>query len=213
MRSWRLCSCINWRAFSTSVTRPGLGATTPASSQPACDEFRVAKRLAIQHGFEGVEVPQPKGLVYSRADFVNEYWRPSCAERRLDFQYYEHDIGQLERVIVESYKFTKAFEQETGYAPNGWATYFVTRPEKAKKPFGLYSSGPGVSFSFDPFCSNPAEPRWHRFGAGIQQARASRWAEPLSPIQTQWLKPGDVKIPRRLAHPRFTTKYYEQFLT
>ena len=52
------------------------GDMTPASSQPACDEFRVAKRLAIQHGFEGVEVPQPKGLVYSRADFINIGARP-----------------------------------------------------------------------------------------------------------------------------------------
>ena len=75
--------------------KAGPGAMTPASSQPACDEFRVAKRLAIQHGFEGVEVPQPKGLVYSRADFVNEYWRPTATERRLDFQYYEHDLSQL----------------------------------------------------------------------------------------------------------------------
>jgi FAD/FMN-containing dehydrogenase len=199
-------------SFFDQRSKAGLGATTPAASQPACDEFRVAKRLAIQHGFEGVEVPQPKGLVYSRADFVNEYWRPSSTERRLDFQYYEHDISQLERVIVETYKFTKAFEQETGYAPNGWATYFVNRSEKAKKPFGLYSSGPGVSFSFDPFCSNPAEPRWHRFGQEYNKL-ALRLGGTLSPIQTQWLEPGDVKIPRRLARPRFTTTYYEQFLT
>src|ERR1700680_3164497 len=34
--------------------KAGPGAPTPASSQPVCDEFRVAKRLAIQHGFEGV---------------------------------------------------------------------------------------------------------------------------------------------------------------
>jgi quinol monooxygenase YgiN len=33
-----------------------------------------------------------------------------------------------------------------------------------------------------------------------------------SPIQTQWLGRGDVTIPRKLARPRFTTTYYEQFL-
>ena len=33
-----------------------------------------------------------------------------------------------------------------------------------------------------------------------------------SPIQTQWLQPGDVKIPKKLARPRFVTKYYERFL-
>lgn len=189
----------------------GLGSFTPAASQPACDEFRVAKRLAIQHGFEGVEVPQPKGLVYSRADLVNEYWRPTAEERRLDFQYYEHDLGQLSRVMVESYKFTKAFQNETGYVPNGWATYFVNRPDKAKKPFGLYSSGPGVSFSFDPFCSNPADPRWVRFGKEYNKLALSLGGN-VSPIQTQWLERGDLKIPRILARPRFTTKYYEQFL-
>ena len=192
--------------------KAGLGATTPAASQPACEEFRFAKRLAIQHGFEGVEVPQPKGLVYSRADFVNEYWRPSADERRLDFQYYEHDLSQLSRVIVETYKFTKAFEAETGYVPNGWATYFVKRPEKVKKPFGLYSSGPGVSFSFDPFSSNPAEPRWQRFSESYNRFAIDTLGAKVSPIQTQWLKPGDVTIPRKLARPRFTTKSYEQFL-
>lgn len=192
--------------------KAGLGATTPASSQPACDQFREAKRLAIQHGFEGVEVPQPKGLVYSRADFVNEYWRPTADERRLDFQYYEHDIAQLERVIVETYKFTKAFEQSHGYAPNGWATYFVHRPEKTKKPFGLYSGGPGVSFSFDPFSSNPSEPRWHRFSKEYNKFAIHQLGGNASPIQTQWLEPGDVKIPKKLARPRFTTKYYQQYL-
>jgi len=151
--------------------KAGLGATTPEASQPACEQFRFAKRLAIQHGLEGVEVPQPKGLVYSRADFVNEYWRPSADERRLDFQYYEHNLKQFTRVIVESYKFTKAFEAETGYAPNGWATYFVNRPDKTKKPFGLYSSGPGVSFSFDPFCSNPGRAALATVLGRIQQAR------------------------------------------
>jgi hypothetical protein len=192
--------------------KAGPGTFTPASSQPACDELRVAKRLAIQKGFEGVEVPQPKGLVYSRADFVNEYWRPTADERRLDFQYYEHDVGQIERVMVETYKFTKAFEQKTGYAPNGWATYFVNRPEQARKPYGLYSGGPGVSFSFDPFASNPVEPRWQQFAKEYNKLAIHTLGGNGSPIQTQWLEPGDVKIPRKLARPRFTTKYYEQFL-
>ena len=192
--------------------KAGLGSVTPASSQPACDEFRIAKRLAVQRGFEGVEVPQPKGLVYSRPDFVNEYWRPSADECRLDFQYYEHDISQLVRVVVESYKFTKDFEQQTGFAPNGWATYFVNRPEKQKKPFGLYSGGPGVSFSFDPICSNPVEPRWQRFSQEYNKLAIHKLGYNASPIQTQWLQPGDVKIPKKLVRPRFTTKYYEQFL-
>ena len=33
-----------------------------------------------------------------------------------------------------------------------------------------------------------------------------------SPTQNQWLQRGDIKIPRKLARPRFTTKYYERFL-
>ena len=190
----------------------GPGDMTPAASQPACDEFRVAKRLAIQHGFDGVEVPQPKGLIYSRADFVNEYWRPTAAERRLDFQYYEHDLARLPEVVLATYRFVKEFEKDTGYAPNGWATYFVNRPEKAKKPFGLYSDGPGVSFSFDPFCSNPAEPRWKGFSIEYNKLAIHKLGGRASPIQTQWLTRGDVTIPRKLARPRFTTKYYDQFL-
>ena len=199
-------------SFCDQRYKAGLGSTTPALSQPACDQFRVAKRLAIQHGLDGVAVPQPKGLVYSRPDFVNEYWRPSVDERRLDFQYYEHDIPQFDRVIVESYKFTKHFEEATGFAPKGWATYFVNRPEKEKKPFGLYSGGPGVSFSFDPFCSNPIDPLWHQFAKEYNKLAIHTLGANASPIQTQWLQPGDVKIPKKLARPRFTTKYYEQFL-
>ena len=192
--------------------KAGPGSATPASSQPVCDQFRVAKRLAIQHGFDGVDVPQPQGIVYSRHDFVNEYWRPSDGERRLDFQYYEHDIGQINRVIVESFKFTKAFEQRTGFVPKGWATYFVQRPEKDKKPFGLYSGGPGVSFSFDPFCSNPTDSLWQQFAQEYNRLALHTLGGNASPIQTQWLQPGDVKIPGKLARPRFITKYYEQFL-
>lgn len=192
--------------------KAGPGATTPPASQPACEEFRLAKRLAIQHGFDGVAVPQPKGLVHSRADFVNEYWRPGENERRLDFQYYEHDVGKLTEVIVETHAFVAAFQAETGYAPNGWAAYFVTRPERAKKPYGLYSDGPGVSFSFDPFCSDPAEPRWQRFARAYNRLAITTLGGRASPIQTQWLEPGDVAIPHALARARFTTPYYAQFL-
>jgi FAD binding domain len=192
--------------------KAGPGSATPASSQPVCDQFRIAKRLAIQHGFDGVEVPQPKGIVYSRHDFVNEYWHPSVDEPRLDFQYYEHDIGQINRVIAESFKFTEAFEKRTGFAPKGWATYFVQRQEKETKPFGLYSGGPGVSFSFDPFCSNPIDPLWQQFLQEYNRLALHGLGANASPIQTQWLQPGDVRIPAKLARPRFTTKYYEQFL-
>jgi FAD binding domain len=192
--------------------KAGPGTTTPPESQPECDAFRLAKRLGIQHGFDGVEVPQPKGLVYSRADFVNEYWRPSTNERRLDFQYYEHDISQIERVITEAYAFTKSFQERTGYVPGGFATYFVKRLAKEKKPYGLYSSGPGVSFSFDPICSNPGEPLWQQFSREYNELAIHRLGANASPIQTQWLKKGDVKLPRKLARPRFTTPYYAQFL-
>ena len=199
-------------SFSEQRYQAGFGAVTPVSSQPACEEYRIAKRLAIQQGFDGVPVPTPKGIVFSRHDFVNEYWRPSTGEPRLDFQYYEHDIAQLKRVVVESYRFTKDFEARTGFAPKGWATYFVHRPERKKKPFGLYSGGPGVSFSFDPFCSNPTDPHWQQFAQEYNQLAIHALGGNASPIQTQWLQAGDVKIPRKLARPRFTTPSYEQFL-
>jgi hypothetical protein len=192
--------------------KAGPGVYTPAASQPACDAYRLAKRLAIQHGFDGVEVPQPKGIVYSRADFVNEYWRPMANERRLDFQYYEHDISQVERVVTETYAFCKTFKEKTGYGPGGWATYFVRRPSNEEKPFGLYSGGPGLSFSFDPICSNPAEPLWQQFSREYNQLAIHKLGANASLIQTQWLQKGDVTIPRRLARPRFTTPYFAQFL-
>ena len=49
--------------------------------------------------------------------------------------------------------------------------------------------------------------RWYK-----KSVRSKTLGGKVSPIQTQWLKPGDVTIPRKLAKPRFTTKYYEQFL-
>lgn len=199
-------------SFCDQRYRAGAGAETPASSQPACEEFRVAKRLAVQHGFDGVAVPQPKGIVYSRHDFVNEYWRPSADERRLDFQYYEHDIGGFGRVLAESYRFTKAFEEKTGFAPKGWATYFVQRPEKEKKPFGLYSGGAGVSFSFDPFHSNPLDPNWRQFAREYNELAIHGLGGNASPTQTQWLKAGDVTIPKKLARERFTNAYYAKLL-
>jgi FAD/FMN-containing dehydrogenase len=200
-------------SFCDQRHRAGPGAATPASSQPACDEFRLAKRLVIQRGFDGVAAPpQPTGLVYSRADFVNEYWRPTADERRLDFQYYEHDLNGIERVVVETFRFVKAFEAETGFAPKGWATYFVNRPEKGKKPFGIYSAGPGVSFSFDPFCGTPTDPLWQRFAREYNRLALDTLGGNASPIQTQWLEPQDVTIPAKLARRRFTTKYYEPFL-
>jgi hypothetical protein len=33
-----------------------------------------------------------------------------------------------------------------------------------------------------------------------------------SPIQTQWLKKGDVRIRHMLARPRFMTSYFAEFL-
>jgi hypothetical protein len=190
----------------------GEGAVTPLSAQPQCEEFRAAKRLAIQRGFDAAPPPLPKGLVYSRADFVNEYWRPAPNEPRLDFQYYEHDLSRLEEVVVESHRFVDAFKRRTGFAPRGWACYFVRRPERALKPYGLYSDGPGVSFSFDPFHSDPTAPLWREFAQSYTEFALRRLGARASPIQTQWLKKGDVVIPRRLAHPRFTPRYYEEFL-
>jgi hypothetical protein len=83
---------------------------------------------------------------------------------------------------------------------------------KEKKPFGLYSGGAGTSFSFDPFHSNPADPLWHEFAREYNKVAIHTLGGNASPIQTQWLVPGDVKIPMRLARPRFTTKYYEALL-
>jgi hypothetical protein len=190
----------------------GPGSVTPESSQPECEAFRAAKRLAIQRGFDGVDVPQPKGLVYSRADFVNEYWRPERNEKRLDFQYYEHDISQVARVVEETHAFARSFAQDTGFSPNGWAAYFVRRQRAELKPFGLYSGGPGLSFSFDPLCSDPEEPRWQEFSRRYNELAIRTLGARVSPIQTQWLKKGDVAIPRRLAMPRFTTAYFADFL-
>lgn len=100
----------------------GPGVTTPATSQPVFDQLRLSLRLNIQHGAKPNPAVKPPPLthelVYSRADLVNEYWRPKGDEPRLDFQYYEHDLSNLDRVIEESYAFTKQFSKEHGFAPH-----------------------------------------------------------------------------------------------
>ncbi len=111
-----------------------------------------------------------------------------------------------------TYAFTKSFQDRTGYVPSGWATYFVRRQAKEKKPFGVYSGGPGVSFSFDPICSNPEEPLWQQFSREYNEIAVHKLGANASPVQTQWLRKGDVRIPRSLARPRFTTPYYARFL-
>ncbi len=195
----------------------GPGSLTPATSQPIFDELRLCRRLNIQHGdapTQGVKPsPLPDEIVYSRADLVNEYWRPKADEPRLDFQYYEHDLANLGRVLQESYVFTRKFHQEHGFTPHSWVIYFMRRLPTMKKPHGLYSGGPGISISFDPIFSNPVDPLWQRFAKAYNQVAIHSLGGTASPIQTQWLTSADLKIPRQVARGRFTTKYYAQFLS
>ena len=194
----------------------GAGAVTPAASLPQLDAMRLHRRRGIQHGLApqalGRPQPMPAELVYARADLVNEYWRPDRTESRLDFQFYEHDLPGLERVIAASHAFTTRFREQHGFSPHAWTLYFVHRPERAQKPFGLYSSGPGISFSFDPVFSDPVDPLWRRFARDYNQLAIHELGGRASPIQTQWLTPADLAIPAHLARPRFTTEYYAQFL-
>jgi FAD/FMN-containing dehydrogenase len=204
------------RALCDQRFSAGPGATTPAASQPVFDQMRLSRRLNIQHGDAPHPAAKPPPLtdeiIYARADLVNEYWRPNGDEPRLDFQYYEHDLSNVDRVIEESYAFTKAFRQEHGFAPHAWVVYFVHRLPAAKKPHGLYSGGPGISVSFDPIFSNPVDPLWQQFAKAYNQVAIHTLGGTPSPIQTQWLSPADLTIPRHLARARFTTKYYAQFL-
>ena len=193
----------------------GPGSLTPATSQPIFDKLRLWRRLNIQHGdapTPGVKPPLPDEIVYSRADLVNEYWRPKGDEPRLDFQYYEHDLSNLSRVIEESYAFAREFQQAHGFTPHAWVIYFVRRLHATKKPHGLYSGGPGISISFDPIFSNPIDPAWQQFAKAYNQVAIHSLGGTPSPIQTQWLTPADLRIHRQLARERFTTKYYAEFL-
>jgi len=46
-----------------------------------------------------------------------------------------------------------------------------------------------VSFSFDPFSSNPVEPRWQEFSLAYNKLAIRDLGGNASPIQTQWLIP------------------------
>lgn len=212
-------SVVLEKLFATCDQRyhAGPGSLTPGSSQPLFDQLRIAKRSVIQHGgfprpnTDNLQAPI-REITYSRADMVNEYWRPTVSEKRLDFQYYEHDLSNIKEVVSQSYAFSRAFAEKHSFVPNSWALYFVNRPESKKKPHGLYSGGKGVSFSFDPIFSNPSDPNWQLFAKEYNSLAIKTLHGRPSPIQTQWLKSGDLLIPKKLSHPRFTTKYYSQFL-
>ncbi len=213
---WATVSLDNLTATCDQRFRAGPGAVTPAASLPQMDAVRLQRRFSIQHGLSAKAMgrlePLPAELVYSRADLIDEYWRPDTTESRLDFQFYEHDFPGLERVLGESFAFTNRFRENHGFSPHAWILYFVCRPERARKPFGLYSGGPGVSFSFDPVFSDPVDPRWQRFARDYNQLAIHELGGRPSPIQTQWLTSADLRVPTRLARPRFTTPYYAQFL-
>ena len=213
---WAAVSLDSLAATCDQRFHAGPGAVTPAASLPQLDAMRQHRRFSIQHGLSpkavGRQEPLPAELVYSRADLVNEYWRPDITESRLDFQFYEHDLPELERVLGESFAFTNRFREKHGFSPHAWILYFVRRPDRSRKPFGLYSGGPGVSFSFDPVFSDPVDPRWQRFARDYNQVAVHELGGRASPIQTQWLTAADLRIPKRLARPRFTTEYYAQFL-
>ena len=206
----------NLTVVSDQRFKAGPGSVTPSTSQPDFDHFRIEHRLGIQHGGRSTTKGNPpslsKEVIYSRADLVNEYWRPLTDENRLDFQYYEHDFSNLRLVVRDSYDFTESFQQQWGFVPNFWALYFVNRQEVNKKPFGLYSGGSGVSFSFDPVFSNPNDPEWQKFAKDYNQLAIHKLGGNPSPIQTQWLSSNDLRIPIELARPRFTTTYNAQFL-
>ena len=53
---------------------------------------------------------------------------------------------------------------------------------------------------------------WHQFAHEYNKLAIHTLGGNASPIQTQWLQAGDVKIPKKLARPRFTTTFYEKFL-
>ena len=55
---------------------------------------------------------------------------------------------------------------------------------------------------------DPVLPEWQRFSREYNRFAIDTLGATVSPTQTQWLVSGDVKIPRRLARPRFTTAYY-----
>ena len=152
----------------------GSGDMTPASSQPACDEFRVAKRLAIQHGFEGVEVPQPKGLVYSRADFVNEYWRPTATERRLDFQYYEHDLSRLPEVVLATYPLREGVREGHRLRAERMGDLFRQSPGESEEALRALLGRPGRVVLVRSVLIESGRAALAGLFGGIQQARHSQ---------------------------------------
>lgn len=189
------------------------GVSQSLEMRAAVEQLCGARRLFIQQGGVGVRPKPPAELIHERWQFINHYSSCHGSEPRLDFQMYEHDLPRLALVLAETLKFVERFQASTGFKPHGWSFYAVRRSETIDKPYGLYSGGPGISFVFDPYFSDPVDPNWQNFCHQYNRVAIFELGAKVSPIQTQWLSDADLRIPATLVRQRFLTPYYSQFVT
>ncbi|KAK9827963.1 hypothetical protein WJX81_002293 [Elliptochloris bilobata] len=161
----------------------------------------------------GARLPLP-GLVHHRSLLVNSYPAVTAEQSRLDFSYYEYpDIGRFAEVVEGVLQFARDHKDATGFAPAGFALYFVRRGgARARMHAGAYSGGEGWSFVLDPTCGQPTDPRWLEFCRAFTPWALAHGAR-TSPTQTKELLPGQYALDSRYVRARFLTPYFAQFVT
>jgi hypothetical protein len=174
------------------------------------ETYRRQRQHFVARGGAAERPHSPAELVHYRWQLMNDFEPVHPSQPRLDFQLYEYDLAALDIVISTTLEFVNVFHQRTGFKPNAWAFFLVHRSEANAKPFGLYSGGPGSSILLDPYHSDPSNNHWIEFLSLYNRVAIDELGARVSPIQTQWLRPGDCHIPSSLIHSRFLTPYYQE---
>ncbi len=140
----------------------------------------------------------------------------SADKKKLTFSYYSFDRQRLPEVVTAALDFTANYEATNGFAPTGFAVYFVTN--SGRRLAGPYSSGEGEntregSFSFDPIHNRPLEPEWEAFCVAFNEFAKAQGGRP-SLNQTLGLEQdvsyGGTAVTGEPS-PRFTSAWLQQF--
>ena len=137
---------------------------------------------------------------------------------KLTFSFYAFPEDSLVQTTTACLEFTAQYEAEHGFAPTGYALYFVTL--SGQRPGGPYcrrDMGGGnnndVAFSFDPTFDQPNDPAWRQFVVAFNQFVAQLGGLPAL-NQTLMLEENvayGAKAVYGKPCPRFTSPWLKQF--
>jgi hypothetical protein len=155
---------------------------------------------------------------HRRHRFTNTYRPVSKTEDRLDFSYFEFDLSRFDDVVSGCWEFAAEYERRTGFAPGGFAMYFVQRPGGRSRLAGSYTGAAGTSFMLDPIHRDPSDAEWRHFNEAYTRWAVAHGAN-VSLSQTKGMGGGGGgdeglggTLPASLARERFVTPFFRPYV-